>query len=288
MKRLIFPLLSCALCIMTGCASVGAERPVIKSVSVGENREWDNYSSRSFEPPKACEGFTLTESDVFEFFQKARYISPELEKSYASKEPPESTPGLLDSSRCIAQGDMVLQNGKEAYWGIGRARYGWFYFMDYSEDKNGVERIFNFYCDQCVSKAYYSPMGEKLEDWRPVLKSVVVEENGARSGNRDKMSEDEIQACSEFTVSETDVLEFFKVARPASRREYGHDLDVSPCYASGRAMLQNGETVEWVIDSARRGALFVNIGGEPAYYYGYKWRIEEYPDVCNFACMDPD
>ena len=275
-KLLGLPLLSCAMCIMTGCASVGAERPVIKSVSVAENMEWDDYDIRSFEPPKACEGFALTESDVFEFFQKARYISPELKKSYVSKEHPESTPGLLDSSRCIAQGDMVLQDGTEAYWRIDRARYGWFSFkIDYSEYKDDVESNFMFYCDQCVSKAYYSPMGEKLEDWRPVLKSVVIKENGAFAGN----DEAGVQECLKFTVSEADVLEFFKIAKPTNRREYSHDETItSYCYAGGDTALKDGRTAKWSITNERLGVLFFNAGdGVALYYYEEKLFSKQAP-----------
>lgn len=109
------------------------KRPVIKKVIIEENAAWSDAIS-SDEPPESCKDFVLTESDVREFFKRARKASSV-----------EYNHDLL-MSRCYAGGRVVLQNGQEVGWEIDRARRGILVFPDRSA-------LF-FFCGKCRSKAY--------------------------------------------------------------------------------------------------------------------------------------
>lgn len=90
---------------------------------------------------------------------------------------------------------------------------------------------------------------------RPVIKKVVIEENGVWSPERSSSGET-ADYCAEFVLKESDVLRFFRIARHVSEVQYGHDLEVSRCYAKGHAVLQGGRRVTWLIDRARLGAIW--------------------------------
>lgn len=99
---------------------------------------------------------------------------------------------------------------------------------------------------------------------RPSIKKIVIEENGAWS---ERSSSDETpEMCASFVLKESDVRQFFKVARFSSSHEQVHDLEISRCYAAGRAVLQDGREATWLIDRARLG-IFRFTSDSALYFY---------------------
>jgi hypothetical protein len=262
-KQLLSPqLFFLAVSVITGC-EVTPERPAITSVDVGKV-EVEDYYIRSIEPPEACGDFSLTEADVREFFKVARAMPTERDRA-------------LPDSRCLVENDLVLQDGRTAHLRIDRARNGLLSFP------NDPEVQF-LYCDQCRSEKYYSESGQKLSDWRPAIKSIVVQESGTEGDN----AED----CKDFTLTETDVHEFFKVARAASNRELTHETPQYACngFTVGSLVLQDGKTAKWGIEQRRYGWLLVPSPGYAPdgvftlYFYCSECRSEKYGEDCDNDC----
>jgi hypothetical protein len=117
---------------------------------------------------------------------------------------------------------------------------------------------------------------------RPTVRSVAIEENGAWttsiSGDAPR------EACTDFILTQGDVRQFFKVARDATEREYGHDLEMSRCYVSGRVVLQDGRRAHWEIDRTRRGALWFP-DGSILYFYCGKCSNAKYYEDCDIDCI---
>jgi len=67
-------------------------------------------------------------------------------------------------------------------------------------------------------------------------------------------------------LTKKDVQEFFRRARRVSYKEYGHDLDMSRCYATGNVVFANGDRGGWTIDRERRGLLTLS-DGRNIYFY---------------------
>lgn len=100
---------------------------------------------------------------------------------------------------------------------------------------------------------------------RPVIKQVIIEKNAAWSDKRSS-SDETPDNCASFVLKESDVLRFFQVARFSSFHEQVHDLEVSRCYAAGRAVLQDGREATWLIDRARQGVFEFAEGGALYFY----------------------
>lgn len=109
--------------------------------------------------------------------------------------------------------------------------------------------------------------GDKYGEPRPyasTVKSVDITRNGLWT---DSISSDETREhCAGFVLRLTDVREYFRVSRRASRKEYGHDLDMSRCHATGHVCFANGDRGEWDIDRARRGRVRL-ADGRVLYFY---------------------
>lgn len=116
----------------------------------------------------------------------------------------------------------------------------------------------------------------------PAIKTVVIEENAAWS---DRVSSDEPpESCQDFVLTQADVREFFKRARPATSVEYNHDLLMSRCYAGGRVVLPDGREAAWEIDRARRGIL-VFPDRTAWFFYCAKCRSKAYGEACDIDCL---
>lgn len=124
----------------------------------------------------------------------------------------------------------------------------------------------------------------QLSKKRPVIKKLVIEKNGAWS---DGVSSQETPAdCADnFVLKASDVREFFKIARKATDIEYGHDLLMSRCYASGSVTLQDGRKAIWEIDRARRGVLWLS-DDNAVYFYCGKCRNKAYMEDCDIDCIN--
>jgi hypothetical protein len=108
------------------------------------------------------------------------------------------------------------------------------------------------------------------EYWKPrpykitAVKTVHISKNGAWSN---LVSSDETpDVCAKFVLTQETVKDFFCHARRASSKEYGHDLDMSRCFASGKLVFANGDKGEWQIDRERRGVVTLE-DGRNLYFY---------------------
>lgn len=119
---------------------------------------------------------------------------------------------------------------------------------------------------------------------RPAIEKVIIEDNGAWSDRRSSSDETPEDCAKNFVLKESDVRQFFEIARFATFHEYGHDLIVSRCYAAGRIALGNGQEATWVIDRARLGILMLPDDSR-LYFYCGKCQNEAYMEDCDIDCI---
>ena len=118
---------------------------------------------------------------------------------------------------------------------------------------------------------------------RPAIKKVIIEENGAWS-DKSSSSPEPPESCADFVLKESDVRQFFKVARFSTSHENVHDLDVSRCYASGRIVLRDGQEVTWQINRARSGILWFP-DNSTLYFFCGKCSSRVYWKACDIDCI---
>ena len=135
-----------------------------------------------------------------------------------------------------------------------------------------------------VSAGASSPMEEKeAPKKRPAIKKVIFTKNGAWS--KHASSEETPEDCAEnFVLKESDVRQFFKVARFSTSHEHAHDLIGSRCYAAGRIVLRDGQEASWTIDRARLGVLVLP-DDSYLYFYCGKCRNKAYMEDCDIDCI---
>lgn len=90
------------------------------------------------------------------------------------------------------------------------------------------------------------------------IKSIVIRQNGGWSDNVE--SDETVERCLKFTLTEHDVRDFFKHANRISAHEYWQDASMSRCYAYGSITFTNGDSGEWRVDAMRRGRLKLSDG----------------------------
>jgi hypothetical protein len=105
----------------------------IKSIVIRENGAWYEGVSGD-ETPEMCAKFILNQSDLREFFHRARRVSS---FKYWSE---------LDMSRCHATGDIAFVNGDRGSWMIDLERRGVLTLSD--------GRKFYFYCTKCRATVF--------------------------------------------------------------------------------------------------------------------------------------
>ena len=151
-----------------------------------------------------------------------------------------------------------------------------------------VKRALFIFLSLCfaVSARASSPMEEKeAPKKRPAIKKVIFENNGAWS-KESASSEETPEDCAEnFVLKESDVRQFFKVARFSTHHEHYHDLIVSRCYAAGRVVLRDGQEASWTIDRARLGILQFPDDSR-LYFYCGKCRNKAYMNDCDIDCIN--
>jgi len=136
-----------------------ATTAVLEAVAAGNYKNVTIHSKRG-EPPEACKGFDLTETDVREFFKKARILInvPYHEAAKINKATvPELE--LMERPNCIAEGYAQLQDESPIVFAISRGRIGSLLFAPQSALNK--DQIAFFICDQCQSKKFYPPAGKK-------------------------------------------------------------------------------------------------------------------------------
>jgi hypothetical protein len=73
------------------------------------------------------------------------------------------------------------------------------------------------------------------------------------------------------------VREFFRKAKRVSDRAYSHDLQASPCYATGEIEFRNGDRGRWEIDQERLGWLGLS-DGRAVYFHCPKCRAKVFAE----------
>jgi hypothetical protein len=264
----IYPIL---LCLLIGCqgGSTAYHPPAIKDLSV-EKVKYRDFTVSSFEQASSCEDFELSKADLRELFQKAQYV-------------PMAMVEKQEYSRCKISGSGILEeNGDKVLFYIDRARNVSLVYQGETDDP--IKRGESYYCAECRSDKFY-PLGWKAASNRPVIGNVTFSENGAlpkTKRNNDSIVSEE--GCKGFFLTESDVLEFFRLARPSDKFEYTRMLNASVCIAAGAAVLQDGREASWLIDQFRRGEMLIH-GGSPLYYYGAEVNSPLYSDICNKDCI---
>lgn len=89
---------------------------------------------------------------------------------------------------------------------------------------------------------------------RSPVRTVVIEANAAKSAAGQGSPDD----CSRFVVTEAQVKQYFARARSVSQRAYSHDLDWSPCVASGSLTLADGRQAQWGVQQYGLGWLYID------------------------------
>jgi hypothetical protein len=120
------------------------------------------------------------------------------------------------------------------------------------------------WCAGTAQAAAAGPIADSYEDGanihqpRPFKRSrvreVVIEENGTKSPAGQGAADD----CSRFVVSEAQVRQYFARARTVSQRAYSHELDWSPCVASGTLSLADGRRAQWGVQQYGLGWLYID------------------------------
>ena len=89
---------------------------------------------------------------------------------------------------------------------------------------------------------------------RSAVRQVVIEENAAKSLPGQSASDD----CRRFVVTAAQVRQYFARARTVSQRAYSHELDWSPCVASGKLTLTDGRSAQWGVQQYGLGWLTID------------------------------
>jgi hypothetical protein len=218
---------------------------------------FDGDYTRSFEMAEDCKDFALTEKEVFDFFIRAKHIS--LRKLKRAN---------VGESRCELAGDTILKDGREVRWTINKAGYS------VLQPHGSHDVLAVFYCDACQDK-FYSKKGNKLNDLRPVIKSIEITLNPvdiAQLNPALREYESNPERCAHFVLTEKNVLGYFKNARASSPTEYMSELDAAPCFVQGNVKLNDGREGTWSIDGFGRGYMGFLEGTAPnvkdnVYYY---------------------
>ncbi len=113
------------------------------------------------------------------------------------------------------------------------------------------------------------------------INSVQILHKGAYSGNI--ASDETSDFCKNFTLDESQVIEFFITANLVNLEDYEHNLIASNCYMDGTFVLDDGTTGNWKIDRSRRGFLYSH-DGKAHYYYCNQCENELYYQSCDINC----
>jgi len=107
----------------------------VKKIVIKEIGKWSDRRSSSDETQQDCAAFRPRETDVREFFHRARRVSF---SKYLND---------LDASRCYAAGEIFFENGDRGTWVIDAGRRG---VLTLS---GGVNLY--FFCTKCRANVFY-------------------------------------------------------------------------------------------------------------------------------------
>jgi len=289
-QLLLLPLLFFTFWAVAEDALEAEIRTVLKSVSVGKFKsveitgnhrlEFDNLNIRTIEPQADCKTFELSKDDVLKFFQIARIIS-EKDSMFFNRD---------GESRCGKEGVFVLHDGRSMFWEINKNRHASIALLSDSGIKE--EPYLFLYCDECQNSQYYPLKGEEsFSNFRQTIKSVTIQENGVpfSFSEERKPEKSDYKYCKNYRLSKPDVMEFYKIARTASLREFqlrSHN-PVPSCSASGTAVSDKGEKVEWYIGNDRYGYLIYTNGASKINqsYYCSDCNPKVFEEDCDYTCQ---
>jgi len=95
----------------------------------------------------------------------------------------------------------------------------------------------------------------------PPISSIDIHQNAARS-----TLADDATRCDDFVLTESQLYMFFSATRQIDAGDAHHQLDWSPCHASGDVRFSDGRVGQWTISQSRVGSLAVD-GDEPVTLY---------------------
>ncbi len=107
----------------------------VRKIVIKEMGKWSDRRSSSEETQQDCAAFKPRETDVREFFHRARRVSF---STYLND---------LDASRCYATGEIVFEDGDRGTWVIDAGRRGVLTLSD------GINLY--FFCTKCRAKVFY-------------------------------------------------------------------------------------------------------------------------------------
>ena len=128
-------------------------------------------------------------------------------------------------------------------------------------------------------------LGCAIDGGIATVKNIIIEENGVSYLHEGASLEELTKYCEDYKLSEADVIEFFRVARPAAESEYREvATNLGPnCNAKGIATY-NGVKVKWHIGSDRYGAFSSEDYSIFQRYYCHDCNKKVFEEDCDFAC----
>jgi hypothetical protein len=89
---------------------------------------------------------------------------------------------------------------------------------------------------------------------RSAVASVVIKENAAKALAGKDMPDD----CTRFVVTPKQIRQYFQRAKPVSYQDFLHELDWSPCMATGELKLADGRSGLWSVQQYGLGTLYID------------------------------
>jgi hypothetical protein len=123
----------------------------------------------------------------------------------------------------------------------------------------------------------------------PVIKGVIFNDDGNPFTMPDIHAPDtevDLGLCKGFTLTEDDVLEFFRDARRSNRIEF-HEFIVSNCRIRGAVILANGKQASFEIDRNRQGWMALD-RDTMLMFYCSKCKNAGYDEACDIDCLRAD
>jgi cold shock CspA family protein len=236
---LLIPLLIFATVTAAGEQQIPKHLLPLVSITITHNGHFEEYPA-TFEFEAMCKDFILSPAEIRAFFNKAHFIPRQNKKLDAYRA----------DSRCQVQGRATLQDGQFIEFEISRTGYA---IMRYGSFKTSTDWA-DYFCKTCGSK-FYPAMGKTLSGFRPIIKSIVIKDNGVSNEDIDPDGKFNPDTCKNFKLTENEVKEFFITAGPSTPGEFHGTDSLGICFSRGEAVMQNGEKASWYIDANRRGTI---------------------------------
>ena len=74
------------------------------------------------------------------------------------------------------------------------------------------------------------------------------------------------EECSNFSLTQSQILDYFNLANKITSHDYNHMIDWSPCNIYGEIVFNNDEKAKWLIQKYKGGEITFSTG-ETVYLY---------------------